>query len=194
MSEFTIHSIDSAPEASRETLEAVKGTFGFLPNLLGELAAAPVAAKAYVTLNGLLEESSFEPAEVQLLLASVSVANGCDYCVAAHSAGLAQAGLGEEEIEAVRRGRSLSDDRLEALRRFATVVVERRGHPGRTEVERFLGAGFRREQILEVLVAVAMKTLSNYTNHIAETPLDEELSDFAWEPEGREAGARAGVS
>ena len=194
MSEFTIHSVDSAPQASRETLEAAKEEFGFLPNLLGELAAAPVAAKAYVTLYGLLEESSFEPREVQLLLASASVANGCDYCVAAHSAGLAQAGLDGDEIEAVRRGRRLSDDRLEALRRFATVVVERRGHPGVEEVERFLGAGFRREQILEVLVAVAMKTLSNYTNHIAETPLDDELSDFAWHPETRQAGARAGAA
>lgn len=193
MPEFTIHTIESAPEASRETLEAVESEFGFLPNLLGELAAAPVAAKAYAMLHGLLGESSFEPHEVQLLLASVSVENACDYCVAAHTGGMKQAGLADDEIQAVREGRPLSDERLEALRRFATVVVGRRGHPGEEEVERFLEAGFRQEQILEVLVAVAMKTLSNYTNHIAETRLDDELSGFAWEPAPSERGATAGA-
>lgn len=180
MESFTIHTIETAPEGSRETLEAVQRKFGFVPNLLGELAAAPSAARAYATLDGLLEDSSLEPVEVQLLLAAVSVANACEYCVAAHSAGLRQADLAEEDVEAVRNGEPVSDPRLEALRRFASVVVERRGHPGKDEVEAFLEAGYGREQILEVLVAVAMKTLSNYTNHIAETPLDEELSDFAW--------------
>lgn len=183
MQEFTIHTIDSAPENSREVMRAVEKKFGFVPNLIGELAAAPAAARAYVTLDGLLEESSLEPVEVQLVLAAASVANSCEYCVAAHTAGLKHTRLPEEGIEAIRRRRPLSDPRLEALRRFVTVVVERRGHPGEGEVDAFLTAGYRSEQILEVLVAVAMKTLSNYTNHVADTPLDEELRAFQWEPE-----------
>ncbi len=122
--------------------------------------------------------------EQQLIIASVSVANDCDYCVAAHSAGLKQAGLPDPEIEALREGRSLSDAKLEALRKFVTSVVEQRGHIGDDDLQDFIDGGYRREQFYDVLVGVAMKTLSNYTNHIAETPLDEELQPFAWEPSG----------
>lgn len=189
MAEFTIHTIESAPEGSRETLRAAAQKFGFLPNLLGELAAAPAALKAYATLNGLLEETSFTPVERQLLLASISVANRCHYCVAAHTAGLKQAGLPDHEIEAVREARRLADPKLDALRVFAVAVVEGRGHVDDGDLQAFLDVGYRREQVFEVLLAVAMKTLSNYTNHIAETPLDRELGAFAWEAE-EPAGAR----
>jgi AhpD family alkylhydroperoxidase len=106
MTRFEIHSIDSAPQGARPTLEAAKERFGFLPNLLGEFAAAPPALEAYVTLNGLLEKTSLSPVEQQLVLLAVSVANGCDYCVAAHTAGLKQSGFDADELEAARSGRS----------------------------------------------------------------------------------------
>lgn len=185
MPEFKIHTIESAPKSARGALEVANQKFGFVPNLLGELAAAPAAAKAYVTLSGLLEEASFSPLEVNLMLAAASVANECEYCVAAHSGGLKQAGLADDQIEAVREARALDDPKLEALRAFTASVVETRGHPNEREIEAFLDAGFTKEQILEVLVAVAMKTLSNYTNHIANTPLDKQLEAFAWEPATR---------
>ena len=181
MTRFEIHSIDSAPQGARPTLEAAKERFGFLPNLLGEFAAAPPALEAYVTLNGLLEKTSLSPVEQQLVLLAVSVANGCDYCVAAHTAGLKQSGFDADELEAARSGRSLQDPRQEALRSFTTAVVEKRGHPEEEDLESFFEAGFEKEQVFEVLVGVAMKTLSNYTNHIAGTSLDRELEPFAWE-------------
>ena len=135
MPSFKIHTIDSAPAAARGTLEAARKKFGFLPNLLGELAAAPSALNAYVTLSELLAASSLRPVEQQVVLIATSAANGCTYCVAAHTAGLKSAGLPVTQ-----------------------------------------------EQVLEVLVGIAMKTLSNYTNHIAETPIDAQLRPFAWEP------------
>ncbi len=181
MAEFRIHTLESAPAAAKPILQAAGKKFGFLPNLLGELAAAPAALEAYVTLGRLLEQTSFRPLEQQLLLATVSVANGCQYCVAAHSAGLAMTGLQPEQIEAVRGGRALADIRLEGLRSFATAVVERRGRVSDDQLQAFLEAGYRPEQVFEVLLALAMKTLSNYTNHIAETPLDDQFKQFAWE-------------
>lgn len=184
MAEFTIHTIESAPGEAKEMLQAAEEQFGFVPNLLGELAAAPVALKAYMTLNSLLQDSSFSPVEQQLLLTSVSVANACTYCVAAHSAGLKQAGMADADIEAVRAGRPLSDAKLEALRSFTTTVVEGRGDIGNGDLDELLSAGYRREQVYEILMAVAQKTLSNYTNHIVQTPLDEQMEMFAWEPAG----------
>ena len=88
--------------------------------------------------------------------------------------------------EAVRNGEAIEDGKLEALRRFTQSVVERRGEPGPEEVEGFLAAGYDSAQMLDVLAGVTQKTLSNYTNHLADTPLDEALEPFAWEP-GRAA-------
>lgn len=182
MADFTIHTLETAPEPARETLAAIQRKFGFIPNLMGELAATPAALKAYTALNELLTETSLTPIEQQVVLTAASIANGCEYCVAAHSAGLKSAGLEEGEIDAVRNGRPLADAKLEALRTFTAAVVERRGWVKQTEFDRFLNAGYRREQVFDVLVGVSMKTLSNYANHIAGTPLDRQLQPFAWEP------------
>ena len=182
MPSFPIHTIDSAPAAARGTLEAARRKFGFLPNLLGELAAAPSALNAYLTLNELLAGSSLRPVEQQVVLITASIANGCTYCVAAHTAGLKSAGLADDQIEALREGRPLVDNKLQALRALTTAIVTQRGRITEGELRQFLDAGFAQEQVLEVLVGIAMKTLSNYTNHIAETPVDAQLQPFAWEP------------
>lgn len=185
MSEFTIHSVDTAPEGSRETLEQVENTFGMVPNLLGILANAPAAVQAYTQATGILQDSSFSPQELQTILLSVSVENECHYCVAAHSALAAQAGLPDDSIEALRKDEALQDERLEALRRFAVKLVRERGWVGDGEVQASLDAGFTRQQVLETITAVALKTLSNYTNHLAETPVDGPFERWTWEPEAR---------
>ncbi len=92
------------------------------------------------------------------------------------------AGLPQDQIEAIRENRELADRKLEGLRRFTLTTVEKRGRLENADVQAFLTAGYHKEQILEVLVGVAAKTLSNYTNHLAGTPLDKQLEAFAWEP------------
>lgn len=153
---------------------------GLLPNLLCKLSSAPVALKGYLSLNGLFGASSLSPLEQQVVLISTSRANGCAYCVAAHSAGLLMTGASQEQFDAIREGRPLADPRLEALRIFTTAVVERRGKVTEEESRAFLAADYLPEQIMEVLLGVAMKTLSNYANHIARTALDTPLQSFAW--------------
>ncbi|MFP3939936.1 MAG: carboxymuconolactone decarboxylase family protein [Thermoanaerobaculia bacterium] len=189
MSDFPIHTVDSAPEGSRETLEQAKQTFGMVPNLLGVLANAPAAAQAYTQVAGILEESSFSPEELQTILLAVSVENECHYCVAAHSALAAQAGLPEEAIEDLRNGEPLEDDRLEALRRFAEALVRERGWVGDDALQAFLDAGYSRQQVLETVTAAALKTLSNYVNHLAETPVDGPFERWTWSPEGERKSA-----
>lgn len=182
MTEFAIHTIASAPAEARGSLEAARQKFGFLPNLLGELAAAPSALKGYLALGELLSESSLGPVEQQIVLLAASLENSCNYCVAAHSAGLKAGGVADDQIDAVRSGRPFADAKLEALRAFTTAVVRRRGAVTDAEVQQFVSAGYAREQVFDVLLGVAMKTLSNYTNHIAHTPLDRPLKAFEWEP------------
>lgn len=181
MGEFQPHSMGSAPEASQPLLEKAKGAFGFVPNVLAVMAESPPALEAYLTLGDLLAKSAFTPAEQQLLLLTVSTANSCAYCVAAHTAGGKRAGLDAEVIEAVRSGRPIADARLEALRAFCQAVVGQRGWVSERELDAYLAAGFSKAQALEVVLAVAMKTLSNYINHFAEPPLDQPLQPMRWE-------------
>lgn len=180
MTAFKPHDLESVPEGSRETLAQVKQKYGFVPNLMGVLAESPAALNAYLSLGALVEKSSFTPVEQQALFLAVSVENRCEYCVSAHSAIAKMQQVPEQALEALRQEGRIEDPRLQALSRFAREVVRQKGWVSEEEVEQFLSAGFTKAQMLEVLVVVAMKTLSNYTNHIADTPLDEAFKPSAW--------------
>jgi len=180
MTKFTPHSVSTAPEASRPGLAAAEKKLGFVPNMLGVLAESPATLEAYQAIQGNLAKTSFTPAEQQILALTVSVANGCTYCVPAYSLMAAKAGVADDVIDAVRSGGRIADKRLRALREFAFQVVERRGRVGDAEVQAFLAAGFTKAQVLEVLVAAAFKLISNYANHIADVPLDNAFQPYFW--------------
>lgn len=179
MTDFTLYTPDNAPGKSGELLADVQQKMGFLPNLYGMMAESDVTLEAYLTLSKLVSKTSFSPAEQQLILLAISVENGCTYCVAAHSSGARMAKLDKPVIEALRTGKPIDDPRLEALRVFTEDVVVERGYSKDT-VDAFIAAGFTRQNVLEILLCVAMKTLSNYTNHLVDTPLDDVLARMAW--------------
>lgn len=182
MTDFTIHTRDSAPDASKELLEAAQAKYGFVPNLMGEMAEAPSMLKAYLALGEALEASSLTPKEQQVVVLTMSYLNQCAYCMTAHSAVAKMVRLPQSEISALREGRPLNDAKLEALRRFAGLLVEQRGRASEEDVATFLAAGYTQAQILEVIVGLAFKTLSNFTDHLADTPIDKQFAPFRWEP------------
>lgn len=182
-SHFHFHTIDSAPESSQLLLEAAQAKFGFVPNLLAGLAESPVALQAYLEVSQIFQRSTLSPTAQQIVLLTTSLANRCTYCVAAHSAMLAILGFPMDQLRALREGRPLADARLDALRRLTAELVIKRGWPAKGSVQAFLAAGYSRAQVLDVLVGIAQKTVSNYVNHLAETPLDPQFQQFAWEPE-----------
>ncbi|MCH8137602.1 MAG: carboxymuconolactone decarboxylase family protein [Proteobacteria bacterium] len=186
MSIFSIHGEQTAPEASRPILEGAKAKYGFLPNLLGGLAEAPAALEAYVTLSDIFDKTSLTPAERQVVILATSAENGCEYCVAAHSTIAAMLKVPDDVIEALRDGRPINDERLEALRKYTETVVRKRGWADKDDVQAFLAAGFDRAQVLEIVLGVAFKTLSNYANHLIQTPVDAAFAPRAWT--AREAG------
>jgi uncharacterized peroxidase-related enzyme len=184
MTDFTIHTATSAPEAARPILQGVRSKLGFVPNLYASLAEAPAALSAYLKLGDLLGETSLTPTEQQVLALSISAENGCGYCMAAHSTiARHMVQVPGDIVDALRSGRKLADGRLEALRRFATAVVRQRGEVQGRELESFLAAGFGRQQAIEVILGVAMKTLSNYANHLFDTPVDAAFKAEAWPAE-----------
>ncbi|MDX1442415.1 MAG: carboxymuconolactone decarboxylase family protein [Gammaproteobacteria bacterium] len=173
--------INDAPSESRETMTDIQNGMGFLPNLFGVMAHSPSTVKAYAKLDALFDHSSLDAIERQVVLMTASRLNDCGYCMAAHTGGAKSAGMDKDKIEALRKGERIEgDDKLEALRRFTADVVEKRGWVEDDAVKAFLDAGYEEAQVLDVILGVTMKTLSNYTNHIAGTPLDEELQPMEW--------------
>ena len=187
MTDFTTHTLDTAPAGARNLLSQVSEKYGFLPNLMATMAESPELAKAYAASGDLFGQTGFTPTEQQVVLLAISRLNGCDYCVAAHStlAGLQQIPL--DIVEAIRDGRPIADSRLEALRRFTEAVVSQSGWVSAAEIEEFLAAGFDKRRVFDVILGVAMKTLSNYTNHVAKTPLDKAFAGQRWDSTASDA-------
>jgi len=181
MKNYKIYNELDAPEASKPTLEKIKKGYGFVPNLLGALAESNPALTSYLDLGKKLSESSFTPQEQQLLFLTISYENECSYCMAAHTAGAKRAKLPDEEINSLRLGESLEDSKLNTLANFARLMFQKRGWVDEKDIDDFLNAGYTKANIFDVIIALAMKTLSNYTNHIVDTTLDESISKFKWD-------------
>lgn len=115
------------------------------------------------------------------MLLAISRSNRCTFCVAVHRAMADGAKVPTEVTDAIRDRETLPDAPLAALARFTMTMVETRELPSRAEVEAFLAAGFEERDILQILLAIAVKTISNYTNHLFHTPLEPSLSHRAWE-------------
>lgn len=177
---FDVYTIENAPEQSRATLEGVKQAYGFVPNLFGVFAESPAALQAYAAIGQALENAGLTAIEQQVVFLSVSAENACKYCVAAHSTVAKGIKMPDQVLAALRAQEELPDPRLQALSEFTRAVIDSRGWVPDEDLQAFLDAGFERRHVLDVLTIVAMKTLSNYTNHIAETPLDDAFSAQAW--------------
>jgi len=178
--EFTIHTIDTAPEASKEALVHAKQTFGFIPNLEGIFAEAPTLLKGSMALWDLFTATSFSPIEQQVIYLTANYENECNYCMAAHSGLAKKIGMTAEDIEALRQGQPLQDPKLQALRHFTQRLIQARGWVEDHEIAEFLAAGYNQQQVLEVILGIAIKVMHNYTNHIAKTPLDKAFEPYVW--------------
>jgi len=185
MSQFNIHSIQSAPAAAQSLLEGSLQKYGFVPNLHGGLAEAPAALHAYIDLSALFDKTALNPVERQVVLLAASAENRCNYCVAAHSMIAKQMIKADVAVvDALRKLEPIPDQKLEALASFTRAVVKQRGEVTGKVLDDFFAAGYNQAQVLDVVLGVAMKTLSNYTNHLIGTPLDAAFQGEAWdEPE-----------
>lgn len=184
-----VNTIETAPRESKQTLENVKKAFGFVPNLFGVFSHSPETAEAYLKVSELFESSSLSPTEQQIVLLSASVENECDYCVAAHTVVAGMQKVPAEIVEAIREGSGIANTKLEALRNFATELTVKRGVVSETVAENFFKAGYSEKNALEVILGITQKTLSNYVNHLADTPLDQAFASAEWQPAGRKAAS-----
>jgi len=164
---FQPHTSETAPKGAAEVLGQAKERYGFVPNLAAFLAEAPVALEGVLVLSGGFEKTSLSPQEQQVVLLSASAANTCNYCRTVHTGLARQAGVDALTAAGIAQCRPLSDPKLEALRAFTSAVVEQRGQVDGEAVKRFLAAGYTKAQVFEVVMGVALKTFTNYSNHLA---------------------------
>ena len=182
MSQFPIHTEESHPEHAAEVIGKVKANYGFVPNLLGALSESPGAAEAYMSLGAALRDSSLTPAERHVVWFTINTIHNCDYCMAAHT-GIAKAkSIPDDVIETARAGGDYSDPKLQALKEFTTKMVLDRGWVQPGEIDQFLSAGYTRRTVIDIILAISHKVLSNYTNHVVETPVDAAFAKFEWTP------------
>ena len=177
---FPSHDLDSAPEGSKHLIEnSIKG-FGRLPGLHKVLAESPQAYEGYQVLGQLFQATEFDAEELTVVWQSINVENECHYCVPAHT-GIAKLMKVSDEIsEALRNETALPTAKLEALRTFTVQMHRQRGNVDDAQLAAFLAAGFTHRSVLDIVLGMAQKTLSNYVNHLAETPVDEVFQPLLW--------------
>lgn len=161
-----------------EVLDRAKKANGMVPNMYKNMVNLPALQETYDTgYKGFRQESGFTPAEQEVIFLTLSISNSCGYCTAAHSY-LAEnvSKTPKDVIEAIRQGEEIKDEKLSALHEFTKVMNESRGNPTTEQAQKFLDAGFEEKQILGIILAQAVKTISNYSNHIFHTEVDDAFS------------------
>ena len=175
---FRMHEPDQAPEASQTLLHQAAQALGKAPNLERVMAEAPALLEAYVRTWAIFDTTSLDAAERQVVYQVANVENGCAYCRPWHAYLSHLSQMGPEDVIRLRDGEQLSDPKLEALRLFTKSILETRGAIEEGQFNSFLEAGFTRQQALEVVLGLAIKVMSNYTNALAGTPLDAEVETW----------------
>lgn len=180
MTRLTLHNADTAPEAARPFIQQVISHNGFLPNLIGILANAPTALETYLTVSSINARSSLNLAEREVVQITAASINGCDFCVAGHTAiALKKAGLSIAQVKAMHEAQPTGNPRYDALATFARSLIAHRGHVQDADLQAFRAAGFSEAQSLEVLLGISLATLCNFANSLARSPINPQLAAFA---------------
>lgn len=176
----------TAGAGAREQLEQARQQLGMIPNMYAAMANLPAALETYrLGYERFRQDSGFSLTEQEVIFLTISRENGCEYCVGAHSfIADAMSGVPAAVTNAIRDGAEIPEPRLRALAAFTRALVQKRGWPSADDARAFLEAGYTEKQILAIVLAIAVKTISNYTNHLFATPLDAVFQARAWKAPG----------
>ncbi len=181
MTKFTIHTEETAPEASKPFVQGAVKAFGFLPNLTATFAESPAMVEAYGVLSGIFEKTDLNATERQIVLMTTSRLNECTYCMAAHTTVSQMQKVPADVVEALRYGIAIRDSKLQALQTFTARIHATRGNVTEADLQAFFDAGYTKGNVLDVILGAGLKTLSNYTNHVVQTPVDSAFQHNAWQ-------------
>jgi len=179
MTRLTLHTAESAPDASQPWVKRSQSANGYLPNLIGVLAGAPAALETYFTVGDINARTSLTLAEREVIQITAARLHGCEFCVAGHSAiALRKAGLSAAQVVALQHGELVGEPRLDAIAAFASAVIATRGATSDAALQEFLAAGFSEQQALETVLGISLATLCNFANSLARSPVNPQLEAF----------------
>ena len=171
MSRIAIHTREDSPAKSQPLLDAVQKQLGTIPNLFRLVGTSPAALEGYLGLNGALGRTLDAKTRERIALA-IAQANGCDYCLSAHTyLGLNLAKIDNAEVALNRTGHS-GDAKADAALVFARKVLDARGRVSDADLAAVRLAGFSDAQVIEIVASVALNVLTNYINNVAESDID----------------------
>lgn len=178
---FQLHNQTTAPEASQPLLANSIKNFGMIPNLHAVMAESPAVLESYQILHELFQNTSFDAEELTVVWQTLNVAHECHYCVAAHT-GIANMMKVDAAItEALRNGTEMPNSKLQVLHETTLELARERGRPSAQTLSAFYHTGYTQRHLLEIVLGISQKVLSNYTNHLAETPVDKVFEAFVWQ-------------
>ena len=179
---LTQQSIEVGSPKVKAVLEKALKQVGFIPNMYSVMANSPGMLDTYLFgYDQFRTESGFSSVEQEVVFLTISHSNGCHYCVAAHSfIADKMSKVPVEVTNAIRHGKTIPDVKLQALSRFTLNMLDTRGRPDQDDVAEFLAAGYSEQHVLDILLAISVKTLSNYANHLFNTPLDDMFKSREW--------------
>jgi alkylhydroperoxidase family enzyme len=180
MQEFILHTIESAPEKSKPTLQALAQKFGFLPNVMATMAANPVLLNGFAGAFASFHGGSLDECEKQALLLTNAVTIRCPWTVAAHSTFALEDGMAAADVDAMRAGRLPAHPKYAALSGLTKALIEKKGNVGEGEIDRFLSAGYTLAQVFEVITSIGISTMAATTTNLARTPIEDRFEAQAW--------------
>lgn len=177
-----LKTIENADSISSEILKTAKNKMGMIPNMYAGMANNTALLDAYIkSYNTFRENSGFNSQEQEVVFLAIAFENNCDYCMAAHSFVADKVSKVPTEVtDAIRNNTEVLDAKLKALSDFSKTMVSKRGLPSVEDVDTFLSSGYTQDHILGVIAGVGVKTMSNYFNHVFNTPLDSAFSGRVW--------------
>lgn len=181
MARLTVHTTDTAPKEAKERIEAVQKANGFIPNLIGVLANSPQALAFYQEIGKLNSSNSLTPEEVEVVQITAAAHNGCDFCVAGHTKiSTLRLKMSPTVLQALRHRTNIDDNpKYQALAQFTMQIIDKRGQVSDEELGTFKSAGYNDQNVLDVIMGVALATLCNYANNVGKTDINPELAEYA---------------
>jgi len=174
MEQFKVPTRDEVSPANQVWFDKLQKMIGHVPNLYAVLAESEHALGAYLTLQG--GRSSLRQKDKEVINLVVSQLNACEYCLAAHTLLAKSLGFTDQQILDIRRANFPADPKLDALVKFAKSITENKGHADPQSVDNFFAAGYSKGALIDVVIAVADKIITNYVFALTAVPIDYPLA------------------
>ena len=170
MKNFTVPTRDEVTEGNQAIFDNLQKGLGFVPNLYAYYAKNETALGDYLALQN--RKSTLKAKEREIINLVTSQVNGCRYCQSAHTVLGKMNGFTEEQVLEIRGGTASFDQKLDALAKLTRSAVENRGRATEQAIEAFFAAGYNEANLIDVVIVIGDKTISNYIHNLAGFAID----------------------